>query len=376
VAVIFIPCVAIFAFDLYIAACIFAVQWAKIKPRQGGAMNIALIGLGMVAATHVHAVKNAPKLHLSGVLGRDSAKTADFAARHATRAFGSVHEIAQDPTIDFVILATPPNARRDIVQVLAAAGKPILMEKPIEREFQAASDLVRICAQAGVPLAIMLQHRAREASQALNTALKAGDLGEICTVDLRVPWWRAQSYYDAPGRGTYGRDGGGVMISQAIHTLDLAIWLLGPICSVQAMMRQTALHQLEAEDWAGALFEMQCGAFGTLLATTAAYPGGAETIALQGTKAAAHLGSGVLEISYLDGHITRVGAEADTGGGADPMAFTHEWHQTLIEDFAKSLSTGDQPLATGETALEAQAVIDAMQRSSESGQKQQVQRWC
>ena len=76
----------------------------------------------------------------------------------------------------------------------------------------------------------MLQHRAREASQALKTALKAGDLGEICTVDLRVPWWRAQSYYDAPGRGTYGRDGGGVMISQAIHTLDLAIWLLGPIC--------------------------------------------------------------------------------------------------------------------------------------------------
>jgi predicted dehydrogenase len=339
-------------------------------------MNIALIGLGMVAATHVHAVKNAPKLHLSGVLGRDSAKTADFAARHATRAFGSVHEIAQDPTIDFVILATPPNARRDIVHLLAAAGKPILMEKPIEREFQAACDLVRICAQAGVPLAIMLQHRAREASQALKTALKAGDLGEICTVDLRVPWWRAQSYYNAPGRGTYGRDGGGVMISQAIHTLDLAIWLLGPICSVQAMMRQTALHQLEAEDWAGALFEMQCGAFGTLLATTAAYPGGAETISLQGTKAAAHLGSGVLEISYHDGRVTLVGAEAGTGGGADPMAFTHEWHQAVIEDFAKSLSTGEQPLATGETALEAQAVIDAMQRSSESGQKQQVQRWC
>jgi predicted dehydrogenase len=235
---------------------------------------------------------------------------------------------------------------------------------------------VRICAQVGVPLAIMLQHRARQASQALKTALEAGDLGEICTVDLRVPWWRAQSYYDAPGRGTYGRDGGGVMISQAIHTLDLAIWLLGPISSVQAMMRQTALHHLEAEDWAGALFDMQCGAFGTLLATTSAYPGGAETIALQGTKAAAHLGSGVLEISYLDGRITRVGVEGGTGGGADPMAFTHEWHQSVIEDFAKALSAGGQPLATGETALEAQAVIDAMQRSSESGQKQQVQKWC
>ena len=93
-----------------------------------------------------------------------------------------------------------------------------------------------------------------------------------------------------------------------------------PVRSVQAMMRQTALHHLEAEDWAGALFDMQCGAFGTLLATTAAYPGGAETIVVQGTKAAAHLGSGVLEISYLDGRKTRVGAEGATGGGADPMA--------------------------------------------------------
>src|SRR5210317_675603 len=199
-------------------------------------MNIALIGLGMVAATHVQAVQSAEKLHLSGVWGRDSAKTVDFAARHATRAFGSVQEIVQDPAIDFVILATPPNARREIVQELAAAGKPILMEKPIERDVQAASDLVQICAQAGVPLAMMLQHRAREASQALKTALETGALGEICTVDLRVPWWRAQSYYDAPGRGTYARDGGGVMISQAIHTLDLAIWLLGPIRAVQAMM--------------------------------------------------------------------------------------------------------------------------------------------
>jgi predicted dehydrogenase len=165
------------------------------------------------------------------------------------------------------------------------------------------------------------------------------------------------------------------MISQAIHTLDLAIWLLGPVRAVQAMMRQTALHHLEAEDWAGALFDMQCGAFGTLLATTAAYPGGAETIALQGTKGAAHLGSGVLEISYLDGRKTRVGAEGATGGGADPMAFTHEWHQSVIEDFAQALRSGGQPLATGESALAAHAVIDAMQRSSESGQKQQVQQW-
>ena len=115
------------------------------------------------------------------------------------------------------------------------------------------------------------------------------------------------------GRGTLERDGGGVMISQAIHTLDLAMWLLGPISTVQALMIQTPLHQLEAEDWAGALFEMECGAAGIMMATTADYPGGAETITIQGTKARAHLGSGVLTITDMDGKTASFGETASTG---------------------------------------------------------------
>ena len=336
-------------------------------------MNIVLIGLGMVATTHVTAIQSSDQgLTLHGVLGRDPVHTANFAAIKGTHAYASVADIARDGSVDFVILATPPDTRHDIVQTLAAAGKPILMEKPIERDLTAATKIVEMCEKESVPLGIVFQHRARDASIALKSAIGLGALGEICTVELRVPWWRDQSYYDVSGRGSYARDGGGVMISQAIHTLDLAMWLLGPISTIQALMRRTPLHELEAEDWAGALFETECGALGTLMATTAAYSGEAETITLQGTKAAAHLGSGVLTIKYLNGETELFGVASATGSGADPMAFSHVWHQSVIEDFAWSLSNNQPPMATARSGLRTHAVIDAMQHASRTGQRVEV----
>lgn len=336
-------------------------------------MNIALIGLGMVAGTHVAAIRAAhPSLHLSGVLGRDATRARAFAKEHNTHAYASLDALAKDKTVDFVILATPPDARTEIAAHLIAAGKPVLMEKPVERTLASATTLVEAFEAADLPLGIVFQHRARDASTALKDAIEAGTLGDIATVDIRVPWWRDQSYYDAPGRGTYARDGGGVMISQAIHTLDLAMWLLGPIASVQAMMRRTPLHQLEAEDWAGAMFTMQSGAIGSLTATTAAYPGGAETITIQGTKAAAHLESGVLTLTDMAGGTQTFGAKGGTGGGADPMAFTHAWHQSVIEDFATALEENRPPMTTGRSALLVHAVIDAMTRASETGMQTEV----
>jgi predicted dehydrogenase len=246
------------------------------------------------------------------------------------------------------------------------------MEKPIERDLTAATRLVETCEAASVPLGIVFQHRARAGSLALKAAIDAGALGQIATVDMRVPWWRDQSYYDAPGRGTYARDGGGVMISQAIHTLDLAIWLLGPVVSVRAMMQRTPLHDLEAEDWAGALLELERGAVGVLMATTAAYPGAAETLEIQGTKAHAHLGSGVLTLTHLDGATETFGATGATGGGADPMAFTHDWHQSVIEDFAQSIANGTPPMVPAREALRTHALIEAMQTANRTGAKTKV----
>lgn len=344
-------------------------------------MKTVLIGLGMVADTHVAALRHSTMdIELAGVMGRDPARAQAFATKAAgvlgygLPVFETVQDIAANEQIDFAIIATPPDAREALVAPLCAAGKPILMEKPIERTLGAAEAIVETCAGAGVPLGIVLQHRARAASEHLKTLMADGALGQIATVEIRVPWWRDQGYYDAPGRGTYARDGGGVMITQAIHTLDLALWVLGPIRRLQATMHGTPLHQLEAEDWAAALFELESGAIGTLMATTSAFPGEAESLRIQGTKAAAHLASGVLTLTHLDGQVQSFGEAAATGGGADPMAFTHGWHQTILEDFATCLTTGEDPLASGSSALDAHRVIDAMERASTAAKWTEVTR--
>ncbi|WP_375229708.1 Gfo/Idh/MocA family protein [Roseobacter sp. S98] len=343
-------------------------------------MKAILIGLGMVADTHLLAVRDAqPAVTLSGAMGRDGDRTRAFAAK-ASEALGyTVPPLADtgDPAFteaDFVILTTPPDARLALVRALAAAGKPILMEKPVERTLANARKIVELCEQSNIPLGIVLQHRARAASLQLRESLNKGALGDVATVDIRVPWWRDQVYYDVPGRGTYARDGGGVMINQAIHTLDLALWLLGPVRSLQAQMHKTPLHQLEAEDWASALLTFESGAVGSLAATTAAWPGTSESITIQGTKARAHLEAGVLVIDSLDGQTTHYGETSATGGGADPMAFTHAWHQSVLEDFATTLRTGGEPLATGRSALPAQAVIATMEEAARTGRITEVPR--
>ncbi|MEP0963313.1 MAG: Gfo/Idh/MocA family oxidoreductase [Roseobacter sp.] len=336
--------------------------------------NAALIGLGMVAKTHLDALASAETVNLIGVMGRDFSKTSKI-AQETTRVLGydvtpyaDVSAVASDPRVDFVILATPPDARREIMLPLVSSGKPILLEKPIERTLKSAEQLVTMCENANVPLAVMFQHRAREASARLKEMVSQGKLGQITAAEVRIPWWRDQSYYESPGRGTYARDGGGVLLTQAIHTLDLALWILGPVSRVQAMLTTTRTHQLEAENWAGALFETTSGAVGTIMATTTAFPGSSETITLHGTQASAHLESGVLTIHHHDGTSKTLGETADTGGGADPMAFTHAWHQTVIEQFAASLDGRAQALSTGRDALAVHALIATMERSSHTGQ--------
>jgi len=341
-------------------------------------LKVALIGLGMVADTHLNALQASQAVDLHGVLARHHETTQRFAEKaaeelgHPVKAYQSIDALADDPDIGFAVVATPPDSRSRIVETLAAARIPILMEKPVERTFEAAEKIVAQCSTAKVPLGIVFQHRARDVSQTVKKALEDGAIGDILSAELRIPWWRDQSYYDVAGRGTYARDGGGVMITQAIHTLDLAIWLLGPFIDIQALMHRTKLHDMEAEDWAGAVFRTLNGTVGHIVATTAAYPGAAESIILHGTKGSAHLEAGTLTVTKRNGDTLSYGNDLSTGGGTDPMAFTHAWHQAVIEDFVTSIRDNTSPLASGKDALLAHAVIDAMQRSSTSGQRVEV----
>ncbi|MEM6563091.1 MAG: Gfo/Idh/MocA family oxidoreductase [Pseudomonadota bacterium] len=342
-------------------------------------LNALLIGTGMVAGTHVAALADARNARLFGVLGRDIEKTKAFAkkataqVRNPVHAYSNLSDALATKEVDFAIVATPPNARHAIAGQLVANSTPILLEKPIERTADAARAIVEMCKSAHVPLGVVFQHRARVASQALKTVLDEERLGTICAAEVRVPWWRPQSYYDEPGRGTYDRDGGGVMINQAIHTLDILLWLLGPISRLQAQMQRTKLHDLQAEDWATALFETQAGCVGSLMATTSAHPGQTESIALFGTKGSAHLAAGQAHLCFLTGDTQTFGDEASTGGGSDPMAFTHAWHQTIIENFADCVLGHGPQLASGESALRAHAVIAAMEAANRAARWTEVE---
>lgn len=335
-------------------------------------LNAVLIGAGMVAATHAAALRDAPGLRLHGVWSRNSEKAAALAGSAGARTYADIAQIAEDRDVDFAIVLTPPDARGDLIAPLLAAKMPILMEKPVARDGVEARALVDQCAAAGVPLGIVFQHRMRAASQAAAALVEDGSLGQLGLAEIAVPWWRDQSYYNEPGRGTYARDGGGVLISQAIHTIDLALSLTGPVASVQAMTATTRLHEMEAEDMAVAGLRFASGAVGHLTTSTASFPGAPESIRLHFDAASLHLEAGVLTVSFRDGRVDRQGEEATTGGGADPMAFTHGWHQAVIEDFADAISTGRAPLVTGQVALAAHALIDAITQSARSGHVTEV----
>ncbi|CAN0604978.1 unnamed protein product, partial [Ectocarpus sp. 12 AP-2014] len=185
--------------------------------------------------THAAAINASKKVTLKGVAARRQESAQAFAAKHGVETYADAAAIAADPEIDFAIIVTPPNARAELIEPLARAGKPILLEKPVARDGKEAEQVVTLCEDAGVKLGIVFQHRMRQASKKATELVASGSLGALGVAEINVPWWREQAYYDEPGRGTYVRDGGGVLISQAIHTLDLALSLTGPVASVQAM---------------------------------------------------------------------------------------------------------------------------------------------
>lgn len=337
-------------------------------------MRIALLGLGMVAKTHVQAIRDmGDAAQLVGVLSRDTAKARAFLQdtcpdiAEGVTVYENVAALAADPSVDAVAVLTPPNARQNQIETLAAAGKHILIEKPVERTVAAATQIVQICEAHGVKLGVFLQHRMRQSARDMADLLSNGALGKIALVEVSVPWWRPQSYYDEPGRGTYARDGGGVLISQSIHTLDLMLALLGPVTRVQAMARTTKMHQMESEDFVSVGLDFASGAVGSLTASTASFPGGGETITVHGTKGSALLTSGTLTTTYHDGRSETLGAAATSGGGADPMSFTSNWHRGIYEDFAEAIAQDHAPAVSGRTALGVQQLIETLIQSSNEG---------
>ncbi len=328
-------------------------------------LGLALIGCGMAAKPHAKALTElTDRIEVRGVYARSAERRAAFAAAWGFPDAERLEDLVADPGVAAALIITPPNARDEIVRAFASAGKHVLSEKPLERTEAAACTIVETCEAAGVTLGVVFQHRFRKVSEALAARLADGALGAIRLVSAEVPWWRDQGYYDEPGRGSYARDGGGVLISQAIHTLDLMLSLTGPVAEVQGLTATTPFHRMEAEDYAAAALRFASGAVGQVMASTAHFPGDAESIRLDCDHASVLLKSGVLDIHWRDGRHEQVGEPATTGGGADPMAFPADWHRDLIADFAEAVQTGRQPRVTGRGALQVHRLIAAIESSS------------
>lgn len=335
-------------------------------------LGIGVVGAGMAAKPHALALRAlADQVEVRGVWRRDAAALGQFCDTYGFPAAASYEALLDDSGIEAILILTPPNAREELVAAAARAGKHVLMEKPVERTTAAAERIVASCAAAGVTLGIIFQHRFRAASKALAALVAEGQPGPLEVVHLVVPWWRAQEgYYDKPGRGTVAQDGGGVLITQAIHSLDLMLSLTGPVSAVTALAATTRLHRMETEDFVSAGLEFANGAVGGLMATTAAFPGGAESLTLGFAKASATLSGGTLTLAWHDGRTETIGEGASSsGGGADPMAFPYDWHMAQIADFAEAIRAGRQPVSTGKTALAVHRLIDALIASSREGRR-------
>ncbi|MEO8132809.1 MAG: Gfo/Idh/MocA family oxidoreductase [Betaproteobacteria bacterium] len=357
-------------------------------------IGLAMVGLGPASEPHLKALADlAERVDLRWVVTRSAERAAKFSGRIdrdvsaeerralraptcATPTLGAPTQQAatdrapmykvttdiaaaiNDPAVHAVLVLTPPGAHLDVARMAFAAGKHVLVEKPLELATARAQLLATEGRAAGVRVGVVLQHRFRSGSMALRDLLASGRLGKVQAGMVAVPWWRPQAYYDEPGRGTWARDGGGVLLTQAIHTLDLFRSLLEVRRVVAAHVTTTAVHRMETEDFATALLELGGGAPGTLMATTAFFPGRPERIEVIGTLGSAVLEGASLRAAFLDGTTLEALSDARTGAGASIMDFDHGPHRDVIADFLDAVEGGRDPRVTAEEALATQRLID------------------
>jgi UDP-N-acetyl-2-amino-2-deoxyglucuronate dehydrogenase len=334
----------------------------------GERLRIGVVGAGLGSAPHFKSLQALDdQVDVAWLHVRQPERLSPAALPPGVRLTGRYDDLLEDPRLQGLLILTPPNTHLELVQRAARAGKHVLLEKPLEISLAKAEALVAVCEQQQVKLAVMLQHRLRESSLALAALIASGELGELAGVSCSMRWWRPQSYYDEPGRGSLARDGGGVLITQAIHTLDLLISLTGLPAQVTALARTSALHQMECEDSVTAVLSFANGAIGSMEATTAAFPGFAERIALNFTGGSATLEAGEMQAWLMDGRQISAGARQATGTGANVMAFDHQPHQAVIADFLQAVGQGTTPAVSGRSALQVHRLIAALTASAQQG---------
>ena len=328
-------------------------------------MKVAIVGLGMAVTPHAKSLLDLKqRAQVAYAYSPSIERRRKFSEKFDFPLTDRVETILQDRSVDAVLILTPPNTHLELVERCAAAGKHVLLEKPLEITLARAEQLVQKAKD--LTLGIVLQHRFRPAAERLHELVAGGKLGKLLSASASIGNWRPQSYYDQPGRGTRARDGGGVLLTQGIHTLDLLTWFAGETAEVKSYWSTTPVHRMETEDLACAALRFTNGALGVVHATTSAYPGYPERIELIGTLGTAQLEGTTLRAQFLDG--TSVELKTDSGGGgtgADPMAFPHDWHRSLLADFLDAIETRREPRSSGRETLKVHRLIERILRSGD-----------
>lgn len=331
-------------------------------------MRVGLIGTGAIARLHARAYRSIG-FTLRVCTNRTEATGRRFAAEHDTEFVSTIDEVCAHPDLDFVDVCTFPALRLDAVERCARFHKHVQVQKPIATDVATARRMVAVARDAGIQLNVVSQHRFDDSSLFLSRAIRDGRLGRLIQGDAYVKWHRTDAYYSRPGKGTWRVEGGGALIGQAIHQVDILRWLAGPVQHVSAVWQLGATHAIESEDVVNAVLRYASGATGVIQASTAFWPGYPERVELHGTKGTAIVTGDRLttwDVPDDEGEPPPVSRAVATGA-SDPMAISLEPFERQFRDFADAIATGRPPLVSGEAGLEALEVVEAIYTSCQSG---------
>ena len=327
------------------------------------ALGVGVIGLGMAVKPHITSLRELEaegRVRIVGGFSPSPERRQVFSRQWEAPVFDRQDDLLAASGLDLVLILTPPGTHLSIAEAVAKAGKHMLVEKPVEFSVVRGEALASAAETAGVRCGVCLQHRFRPASLHLKSLLEKGDLGQILSASASIRWWRDDAYFRQAGRGMRARDGGGVLLSQAIHTMDLLLHLVGPHKDVAGFAYTSPLRAIDTEDVAAAAIRFQCGAIGVLDATTVARPGYPERIEIAGTRGSAVLETLQLTVNLADRAPEIVGSLQSGGGGADPMAFDHGPHRAVITEMLDAIEQGRAPSNNVRSALHVQRLIEAL----------------
>ena len=333
-------------------------------------MRVGMIGTGAISHKHAQAYKNIG-FQLTVCTDIFEAAGRRFAEQYGAEFVPTYEEECRHPKVDYVDVCTFPDFRMQPIAVCAETGKHVQVQKPISTSLGTARLMVETARRAGILLGVVSQHRFDDASLFLAKAIAGGRLGKLLQADCYVKWYRSAEYYARPIKGSWQTEGGGALINQAIHGVDILRWLVGPVKELCGFWQLGALHKIESEDVVNTVMKFASGATGVIQASTAFWPGYTERLEFHGSKGTAIVSGDKLttwDVEDDSGDPAPV-AGAVASGASDPMAISLEPFERQFLDFGEAIAQGRKPLVAGEEGVQAMEIVDAIYRSCRTGEK-------